>query len=134
MAVSNSHPSLSPLSVHGPAVASISVPPLASQWATEPTPEATADAPPTVRYHVVHVHHEHVRFESGPQDETAHQRSLLQLEGALCFLSDEIASYVGSTLFCDYHVEWRESVWKRHWPEDLEVPPRSDQDWFPYPP
>lgn len=40
----------------------------------------------------------------------------------------------GSILFCDYHVEWRESVWKPHWPADLEVPPRDDSDWFPYPP
>jgi len=40
----------------------------------------------------------------------------------------------GSVLFCDYHVEWRESVWKSHWPADLEVPPRDDPDWFPYPP
>ena len=40
----------------------------------------------------------------------------------------------GSILFCDYHVEWAESVWKDHWPADLEVPPRDDPDWFPYPP
>ncbi len=39
----------------------------------------------------------------------------------------------GSILFCDYHVEWSESVWKDHWPADLEVPPRDDPDWFPYP-
>ena len=40
----------------------------------------------------------------------------------------------GAILFCDYHVEWRESVWKPDWPVDLEVPPRDDPDWFPYPP
>ena len=40
----------------------------------------------------------------------------------------------GSILFCDYHVEWARSVWKPDWPTDLEVPPRDDSDWFPYPP
>ena len=39
----------------------------------------------------------------------------------------------GSILYCDYHVEWKSSVWKPHWPEDLEVPPRDDPDWFAYP-
>jgi len=39
----------------------------------------------------------------------------------------------GSVLFCDYHVEWKKSVWKEEWPDDLEVPPRNDLDWFPYP-
>ena len=39
----------------------------------------------------------------------------------------------GSILYCDYHVEWKSSVWKSHWPEDLEVPPRDDPDWYPYP-
>lgn len=38
----------------------------------------------------------------------------------------------GSILFNDYHVEWKASVWKEDWPEDLEVPPRSDANWFPY--
>jgi len=40
----------------------------------------------------------------------------------------------GSILFCDYHVEWTESVWKPEWPADLEVPPRDDPNWYPYPP
>jgi len=40
----------------------------------------------------------------------------------------------GSILFCDYHVEWTDSVWKEDWPADLEVPPRDDPNWFPYPP
>jgi prepilin-type N-terminal cleavage/methylation domain-containing protein len=40
----------------------------------------------------------------------------------------------GAVLFCDYRVEWRATVWKPDWPADLEVPPRSDRDWFPYPP
>ena len=40
----------------------------------------------------------------------------------------------GSILFCDYHVEWTESVWKSTWPADLEVPPRDDPNWYPYPP
>jgi prepilin-type N-terminal cleavage/methylation domain-containing protein len=39
----------------------------------------------------------------------------------------------GSILFCDYHVEWKKSVWKEDWPDDLEVPPRKDTNWFPYP-
>ncbi|MBA7483415.1 hypothetical protein ES707_18930 [subsurface metagenome] len=39
----------------------------------------------------------------------------------------------GSILFCDYHVEWKKSVWKEDWPDDLEVPPRNDINWFPYP-
>ncbi len=40
----------------------------------------------------------------------------------------------GSILFCDGHVEWRDTIWKDHWPENLEVPPRDDLDWYPYPP
>jgi type II secretory pathway pseudopilin PulG len=39
----------------------------------------------------------------------------------------------GFILFCDYHIEWKKSVWKEHWPDDLEVPPRDDVNWFPYP-
>jgi len=38
----------------------------------------------------------------------------------------------GSILYCDYHVEWKKSVWKADWPDDLEVPPRDDPDWYPY--
>jgi len=38
----------------------------------------------------------------------------------------------GSLLFCDSHVEWKASVWKSHWPPDLELPPRDDLDWYPY--
>jgi len=38
----------------------------------------------------------------------------------------------GSILYCDYHVEWKESVWKTDWPDDLEVPPLGDFDWYPY--
>jgi hypothetical protein len=38
----------------------------------------------------------------------------------------------GFILYCDYHVEWKESVWKADWPDDLEVPPRDDIDWYPY--
>jgi hypothetical protein len=37
----------------------------------------------------------------------------------------------GSILYCDYHVEWKASVWKPDWPEDLEVPPLGDPDWYP---
>jgi prepilin-type N-terminal cleavage/methylation domain-containing protein len=38
----------------------------------------------------------------------------------------------GFILYCDYHVEWKSSVWKSDWPADLYVPPRNDLDWFPY--
>ena len=38
----------------------------------------------------------------------------------------------GSILYCDYHIEWKESVWKADWPDDLEVPPLGDLDWYPY--
>ena len=38
----------------------------------------------------------------------------------------------GSILYCDYHVEWKETVWKPDWPDDLEVPPLGDLDWYPY--
>ena len=40
----------------------------------------------------------------------------------------------GSVLYCDGHVQWRQTVWKPAWPDDLEVPPRSDANWYPYPP
>ena len=39
----------------------------------------------------------------------------------------------GNILFCDGHMEWRKSVWKEHWDPDLEVPPRDDPEWYPYP-
>jgi len=39
----------------------------------------------------------------------------------------------GSILYCDDHVRWQDSVWKARWPDDLEVPPRDDPDWYPYP-
>lgn len=39
----------------------------------------------------------------------------------------------GSILYCDYHIEWTETVWKGKWPDDLEVPPRDDLNWYPYP-
>lgn len=40
----------------------------------------------------------------------------------------------GSILFCDYHVEWKETVWKTEWPTDskFQAPPRNDLDWYPY--
>ena len=38
----------------------------------------------------------------------------------------------GFILYCDNHVEWKSSVWKADWPENLYVPPRNDMDWFPY--
>jgi len=37
----------------------------------------------------------------------------------------------GNILYCDYHVDWKKTVWKADWPDDLEVPPRDDLDWFP---
>jgi hypothetical protein len=38
----------------------------------------------------------------------------------------------GSVLYCDYHVAWTSSVWKPDWPDELEVPPVGDPDWYPY--
>jgi len=38
----------------------------------------------------------------------------------------------GFVLHCDYSVEWKSSVWKPGWAEDLYVPPRDDVNWFPY--
>ncbi|HUT28622.1 MAG TPA: type II secretion system protein [Sedimentisphaerales bacterium] len=37
----------------------------------------------------------------------------------------------GSILYCDYHVEWKQTLWKPQWPDDLEVPPLGDPDWYP---
>jgi len=37
----------------------------------------------------------------------------------------------GNILYCDYHVGWKETVWKTDWPDDLEVPPLGDADWYP---
>jgi prepilin-type N-terminal cleavage/methylation domain-containing protein len=37
----------------------------------------------------------------------------------------------GNILYCDYHVQWTETVWKPEWPDDLEVPPWGDPDWYP---
>jgi prepilin-type N-terminal cleavage/methylation domain-containing protein len=37
----------------------------------------------------------------------------------------------GSILYADYHVQWINSVWKSDWPDDLEVPPLGDPDWYP---
>ncbi len=40
----------------------------------------------------------------------------------------------GSILYCDYHVAWKDTVWKPEWPRtsDFEAPPRDDPDWYPY--
>ncbi len=41
----------------------------------------------------------------------------------------------GEVLFCDYHVEWKETVWKPDWPitdPKFQAPPRTDLDWYPY--
>jgi prepilin-type N-terminal cleavage/methylation domain-containing protein len=37
----------------------------------------------------------------------------------------------GSILYADYHVQWIDSVWNPDWPDDLEVPPLGDLDWYP---
>ncbi|MBN2448680.1 MAG: type II secretion system protein [Phycisphaerae bacterium] len=39
----------------------------------------------------------------------------------------------GNILYADGHVAWLATVWKTEWPDDLEVPPRDDVDWYPYP-
>jgi len=40
----------------------------------------------------------------------------------------------GFVLYCDYHVAWKQTVWKAEWPAspDFEAPPRDDPDWYPY--
>ena len=40
----------------------------------------------------------------------------------------------GSILYCDYHVAWKDTVWKPGWPatSNFEAPPRDDPDWYPY--
>jgi prepilin-type N-terminal cleavage/methylation domain-containing protein/prepilin-type processing-associated H-X9-DG protein len=40
----------------------------------------------------------------------------------------------GNILYGDGHVEWQRSVWKEDWDPAMEVPPRDDPDWYPYPP
>jgi hypothetical protein len=39
----------------------------------------------------------------------------------------------GNILHGDMHTEWKESVWKPEWDPALEVPPRDDENWYPYP-
>jgi len=39
----------------------------------------------------------------------------------------------GNIVYGDGHVDWQSSVWKPWWPRDLEVPPRTDENWYPYP-
>ena len=39
----------------------------------------------------------------------------------------------GNILYCDGHVEWKKSVWGLQWDPELEVPPRDDRNWYPYP-
>jgi molybdate transport system regulatory protein len=40
----------------------------------------------------------------------------------------------GFILYCDYHVAWKQTVWKAEWPTTpaFEAPPRDDPDWYPY--
>lgn len=39
----------------------------------------------------------------------------------------------GNLLFGDGHAGWESSVWKPEWDPRLEVPPRDDRNWYPYP-
>ena len=39
----------------------------------------------------------------------------------------------GNILYADGHVEEKDSVWKSEWDTALEVPPRDDRNWYPYP-
>jgi prepilin-type N-terminal cleavage/methylation domain-containing protein/prepilin-type processing-associated H-X9-DG protein len=39
----------------------------------------------------------------------------------------------GNILYADGHTQWHSSVWKEEWDPDLEVPPRDDPNWYPYP-
>jgi prepilin-type N-terminal cleavage/methylation domain-containing protein len=40
----------------------------------------------------------------------------------------------GFILHCDYHVTWKQTVWKDQWPAtpEFEAPARDDPDWYPY--
>lgn len=38
----------------------------------------------------------------------------------------------GNILYTDSHIEWKQTVWKEQWSDDLEVPPAGDFDWYPY--
>ncbi|MBN2271515.1 MAG: prepilin-type N-terminal cleavage/methylation domain-containing protein [Sedimentisphaerales bacterium] len=37
----------------------------------------------------------------------------------------------GSILYCDYHIDWKSTVWNADWPADMMAPPLGDQDWYP---
>lgn len=39
----------------------------------------------------------------------------------------------GFVVFCDYHIEKRDTLWDDTWPPDQEVPPRDNKTWYPYP-
>ena len=39
----------------------------------------------------------------------------------------------GNMLYADGHVTHEDSVWDPDWAPDLEVPPRGDGHWYPYP-
>jgi prepilin-type processing-associated H-X9-DG protein len=39
----------------------------------------------------------------------------------------------GNILYADGHVQHEESVWEPEWDASLEVPPRDDRHWYPYP-
>ncbi len=39
----------------------------------------------------------------------------------------------GFVVFCDYHIEKRNSLWNEKWPDNQEVPPRDNKMWYPYP-
>jgi prepilin-type N-terminal cleavage/methylation domain-containing protein/prepilin-type processing-associated H-X9-DG protein len=39
----------------------------------------------------------------------------------------------GNMLHADGHVDWLRRVWKRDWGDEVEVPPRDDPNWYPYP-
>jgi len=39
----------------------------------------------------------------------------------------------GNILYADGHVQCRDSVWRSDWLDEMEVPPRTDRNWYPYP-
>lgn len=39
----------------------------------------------------------------------------------------------GNILYADGHIQWQRKVWKDDWDVELEVPPRDDVNWYPYP-
>lgn len=42
------------------------------------------------------------------------------------------SSLGGSVLLADYHIEFRETIWKDEWDDRTDAPPTDDLEWYPY--